>query len=510
MNGCGKMIDDYPSQGPWVSDTWVIFGDPSVIIFTDNPTAMNISHPVAIGQGATQFDVTCDMEGALISLTVDGEIIGTAYSNGGSTDITINPPLSTSLPTMQVTVTAKNRIPYMEDVTIGSLNEPYYTITYDNITDDDDASGTLDPGENANINVTVKNMGIDATAPATITASCADITINNSSQNLGTLLSNSTENVSFNADIPSSIPGGTVITVTFNLTDGTYSATELVKEFIVGIDMTGYFTLDFEGLVDYSTDFTPWRSYEGDGQSSWQSSDCDFPGEGGAFGFMAFNPSDAGFGLASAHSGVRVGLAICPSDDVTAADDWTMSPKVPLGTNSSVSFWVLSPKPGTWGNNSYNVLVSTTDDDPSSFTAIASDEEAPDTWTERTYDLSAYDNQDIHIGIQDVSISRFMLWIDDISINTSTVNTEELSAKDQISVFPNPASGHVNINLGDVEINDIKVSVFDMAGKLLKTDYVFIDGNRICMDMSSFTNGIYYINVKTIKQSYTKKITILK
>jgi hypothetical protein len=113
MNGCAKMLDDFPNTGPNVSDTWVIFGDPSLLVFTANPTAMTVSHANTIKFGATSFDVSCNMKEALISLTAGGEIIGTAYSTGGVTTVAINPGLSTNLSTIQITVTAKNKIAYL-------------------------------------------------------------------------------------------------------------------------------------------------------------------------------------------------------------------------------------------------------------------------------------------------------------------------------------------------------------------------------------------------------------
>lgn len=113
MNGCAKMLDDFPKTGPNVSDTWIIFGDPSLLVFTANPIAMTVSHPKSIKPGATSFDVSCDMKGALISLTAGGEIIGTAYSTGSVTAVPINPGLATTLSTIQVTVTAKNKLAYL-------------------------------------------------------------------------------------------------------------------------------------------------------------------------------------------------------------------------------------------------------------------------------------------------------------------------------------------------------------------------------------------------------------
>ena len=137
---------------------------------------------------------------------------------------------------------------------------------------------------------------------------------------------------------------------------------------------------------------------------------------------MAFNTSDCWESAQgdAAHSGVRVGMAVCPSD-ATQSDDWFISPKLQLGTNSSFSFWALSPKPGSWGNDEFEVLVSTTDNVPSSFSSISSVTEAPDTWQQFTYDLSAYDNQEIYVAIRHVSTDKFMLWIDDLEIN-STIN----------------------------------------------------------------------------------------
>jgi hypothetical protein len=118
MNGCAKMLDDFPKTGPNVSDTWVIFGDPSLLVFTANPTAMIVSHAKSINPAVTSFDVSCDTKGALISLTAGGEIIGTAYSTGGVTTVPINPALSTTLSTIQVTVTAKNKLAYLGNVNV--------------------------------------------------------------------------------------------------------------------------------------------------------------------------------------------------------------------------------------------------------------------------------------------------------------------------------------------------------------------------------------------------------
>ncbi len=180
------------------------------------------------------------------------------------------------------------------------------------------------------------------------------------------------------------------------------------------------FSLDFEACADWSTDFTPWTSYDGDAKNTYGSSDCDFTGEGTAFGFMAFNPSLAG--CFSTHGGQRCGVSICPVD-ASESNDWIISPKIQMRNNGSISFWVYSPKPGTWGNETYDVLVSTTNNQPTSFTAIATAEVAPSTWTQKTYSLSAYNNQQIYVAIRHRATDKFMMMIDDIVIDTGTVTS---------------------------------------------------------------------------------------
>ncbi|HPU47626.1 MAG TPA: choice-of-anchor J domain-containing protein, partial [Bacteroidales bacterium] len=147
--------------------------------------------------------------------------------------------------------------------------------------------------------------------------------------------------------------------------------------------------------------------------------DCDFTGEGTAFGFMAFNPSLAG--CFDTHGGERCGVSICPADG-TESDDWIISPQIQMNNNGSISFWVKSPKPGTWGEETYDVLVSTTNNQPSSFTAIATNEVAPASWTQKTYSLSAYNNQAIYIAIRHRATDKFMMMIDDIVIDAGTVS----------------------------------------------------------------------------------------
>jgi PKD repeat protein len=207
------------------------------------------------------------------------------------------------------------------------------------------------------------------------------------------------------------------------MTGNTYS-TGVTAQATTLPDPSSGFSLDFEACTDWSTDFTPWTSYDGDGKATYSSSDCNFTDEGTAFGFMAFNPSIAG--CFSTHGGQRCGVSICPSD-ASESNDWIISPQIQMNNNGSISFWVYSPKPGTWGTETYDVLVSTTNNQPSSFTAIATAEIAPTSWTQKTYSLSAYNNQQIYVAIRHRATDKFMFLIDDIELNAGTASAPTAS-----------------------------------------------------------------------------------
>lgn len=82
--------------------------------------------------------------------------------------------------------------------------------------------------------------------------------------------------------------------------------------------------------------------------------------------------------------------------------------------------------------------------------------------------------------------------------------TESLSLNnnilDQVSVYPNPTSGIVQVTLpSSVEI--LSVTVSDISGKQMNAD---VSGNSV--DMSNFANGIYMVNVNTNEGNIVRKV----
>lgn len=109
MNGCMQMNDAYQSAGFEMTDTWTIFGDPSVMVYTNTPAPMVTSHITFTPVGTTSISVSCNVNGALVCLSLNGIILGTGISNGTSAVITIPAAVAGVI---DVTATAFNKMPY--------------------------------------------------------------------------------------------------------------------------------------------------------------------------------------------------------------------------------------------------------------------------------------------------------------------------------------------------------------------------------------------------------------
>ncbi|MEO6904422.1 MAG: C25 family cysteine peptidase [Bacteroidia bacterium] len=116
-NGCMQMNDTYKKDGYDMTDTWTTFGDPSVMVYTNTPTDMVVTHPASVALASTTITVACDVKGALVSLSKDGVILGTGISDGTSAIITIT---GATLGVIDVTATAFNKVPYFGKINVGT------------------------------------------------------------------------------------------------------------------------------------------------------------------------------------------------------------------------------------------------------------------------------------------------------------------------------------------------------------------------------------------------------
>jgi len=144
-----------------IYELW-IFGDPSLEVWTDEPTNINVSHPAAIPQGTPTVQIMTDQPGALVALSKNGYLVGRAIADaGGVANVQVSAPVVGG-DSIKVVVTAKNRIPYIGYMTVFSSG-PYVSYLGSEVNDGaGNGNGRINPGESIDLEVWVKNWGSDA------------------------------------------------------------------------------------------------------------------------------------------------------------------------------------------------------------------------------------------------------------------------------------------------------------------------------------------------------------
>ncbi|MBD3368540.1 MAG: T9SS type A sorting domain-containing protein [Candidatus Eisenbacteria bacterium] len=153
-NGSCQMMDESGAAGEEMFLTWIIFGDPSIRVRTDTPTSLSVLHDDTIDPVTGSFDVTVSgVEGALCSLYGNDTLYGSAVTDA-SGDATI--PVSGAMSqgdTLTVTVTSFNAVPYFGTVEVGQTYTPVVSVTPSAF------ELTLEPGASTVQTMDIANVG---------------------------------------------------------------------------------------------------------------------------------------------------------------------------------------------------------------------------------------------------------------------------------------------------------------------------------------------------------------
>jgi hypothetical protein len=74
---------------------------------------------------------------------------------------------------------------------------------------------------------------------------------------------------------------------------------------------------------------------------------------------------------------------------------------------------------------------------------------------------------------------------------------------DKISIFPNPTSKNINIEL---ENETFKVELLNQIGQVVYTSKEA--SNKTNIDLSNFSKGLYFLKISTENKVYNKKIVL--
>jgi len=221
INGCFKMNEQYSDFE--MTDTWTIFGDPSLQVRTDDPSILTATHQNTIIIGTSNFIVNCAEENATACLSKDGIIIGVAKVTGGMANISVvgvNPG-----DVLDLVVTGFNKKAYITTILVAAANAPYVILNNHSL--------NILPNFDKDVllsvileNVAASGSGYDATnLSATLTCTDEYISIIDGTETLSNILAGSTLNVdnSFSFSIANNVPDQHIASFHLTITSSSIS-----------------------------------------------------------------------------------------------------------------------------------------------------------------------------------------------------------------------------------------------------------------------------------------------
>lgn len=98
-----------------------------------------------------------------------------------------------------------------------------------------------------------------------------------------------------------------------------------------------------------------------------------------------------------------------------------------------------------------------------------------------------------------------------IQILGCVVNVPEIKELEAtIKVYPNPASTVLNIDFGEINIDEINIEMYDIVGKKIHADINQNQSKHCKIDLNNCENGFYLVNITVNGFQITKKILIQK
>ena len=218
VNGNANVLDMSGSQGNDTHDTWICFGDPSLMVRTDNPTGMNVNiAPAVLMLGMTELEITTENTAyGIATLMMDGEVI--ASTNIVNNAATLSFPAMSNVGNATLTVMGYNKVTEVITVEVLPAEGPYVTVaSY--------APNFAPVNQETSLSMMFKNVGVDPTNGNTnVALTCADnrLSILNGTASFPVLNADETTslNNAFSFIVAEGVEDGTRFQIDIEMTDG--------------------------------------------------------------------------------------------------------------------------------------------------------------------------------------------------------------------------------------------------------------------------------------------------
>ena len=216
LNGSMYVLDMAPGDSYQTFNTWLLFGDPSALMRTDIPVAMNVTaSPSVLMLGMTELELSVDADYAIATLSMDGEIIASERVVNGQ--CTMQFPALSNVGDADLVIVGFNKETYMGSIEIVPAEGAYVTVN------DYAMSAPANYGETIDMSVEVKNVGVETTNNVAITLSTENeyINITSATGTVASLAAGATATVEgFQFAVAENAPDGTAAQIDVTMTSG--------------------------------------------------------------------------------------------------------------------------------------------------------------------------------------------------------------------------------------------------------------------------------------------------
>ena len=92
----------------------------------------------------------------------------------------------------------------------------------------------------------------------------------------------------------------------------------------------------------------------------------------------------------------------------------------------------------------------------------------------------------------------------------NTVNVNEITSLRFISIYPNPASDQVHLNVVFENPEDLEIAIFNIIGEKVLVEQQFTANLDYDLNIEKLINGTYFLQLSTANGVHTEKIEILR
>lgn len=220
VNGNQFVLDMSPEDYGSTHNSWILFGDPSMMLRTMAPQNMGVTlSPSVIMVGMSSLTVNADAEFGIATLSKDGEVLATAYVENGIAEL--NFPAQTTVGTLQLVVLGYNRVTEILDVQVTPAEGAYLAFAEYDLNQED---GQMDYSDYIDLSLTIENVGADPANNVTVELSSDSeyVTIIDNTASIASLDANASIvlDKEFSFTVAANVPDETKITFDLTCSDG--------------------------------------------------------------------------------------------------------------------------------------------------------------------------------------------------------------------------------------------------------------------------------------------------